>query len=351
MKRTILVAFCIFLLQTTFAQSVRPFYKWSSNPFVSYQLYHPNSYILIDNNWNILMSFRQVHSSHYLDSIGVKYTKSQLMLLHLGGLLEDAGKDKWKTTIPIFDSLQTVDIRRHCKDVALGAYKKIENDCKAFSKLLARQNMKNNTFTLMFSYILDHQCWEALNIDRSNMMKGATWKGLYWILYNKRDFYCGTNSYYSDVSISQNWSPADPSFINNVYDSGILASIRMEYVKSGKIIDSKVLTESIKYGLADKDGILTIPIIDERQINEFNRLSKIICDKMANYMNKTPYIEEFMRTYGIENRKMTIVILYHEVMWDILDQLIEHHVIEKPALWTSKKPTEKMLKDVIFINK
>lgn len=85
------------------------------------------------------------------------------MLLHVGGLLEDIGKDKWKTTIPIFDSLQTIDIRRHCKEMAVEATMKIKNDCKILSKLMAEQGMKGNTFTLLFSYILDNRCWKALN--------------------------------------------------------------------------------------------------------------------------------------------------------------------------------------------
>lgn len=139
------------------------------------------------------------------------------MLLHVGGLLEDVGKDKWKTTIPIFDSLQTIDIRRHSKEMAVEATMKIKNDCKVLNKLMAKQGMKGNTFTLLFSYILDNRCWKALNARYEKMMKGATWEGLYWIFYNKRPFYCGTNSYSSGVSLSQNWSSDDPPFIKRLY--------------------------------------------------------------------------------------------------------------------------------------
>lgn len=113
MKNVILLILSAFVFQNAQSQFVRSFNKRAANPYVSYQVYHPDNYILADNNWQLLMIFRHVHSLQYLDSIGVKYTRSQLMLLHVGGLLEDVGKDKWKTTIPIFDSLQTIDIRRH----------------------------------------------------------------------------------------------------------------------------------------------------------------------------------------------------------------------------------------------
>lgn len=121
MKNVNLLILSAFVFQNAQSQFVRPFNKWEANPYVSYQVYHPDNYILADNNWQLLMIFRHVHSLQYLDSIGVKYTRSQLMLLHVGGLLEDVGKDKWKTTIPIFDSLQTIDIRRHSKEMAVEA--------------------------------------------------------------------------------------------------------------------------------------------------------------------------------------------------------------------------------------
>lgn len=230
------------------------------------------------------MAFRHLHSRQYLDSIGIKTTRSQIMLLYIGGLLESVGKDRWKTTIPIFDSLQTADIRRHSKLMAAEATRKISADCKALKRLMTKQYMKGNTFTLLFSYILDNKCWKKLNAGFDNMMEAPTWKGLYWIFYNKRPFFCGTNSYTGETTINHNWSSDDPSFINKLYSETFCKDVLEEYTKHGKILDAQILAMAVRYGMSENKGDFQIPVIDSRKDNDFNRLSESICQKMSDYM-------------------------------------------------------------------
>lgn len=183
-------------------------------------------------------------------------------------------------------------------------------------------------------------------------MKGSTWEGLYWIFYNKRPFYCGTNSYSSGVSLSQNWSSDDPPFIKRLYsDWHFESELLKEYKEYGKIVSPKTLATAVRFGIVNKKGEFQIPVINSKKDDEFNRLCASICQDLSGYMSQAPYVEEFMKRYDIRDKKVAIIILFHEVMWDTLNLLMEQHIIEKPELWSSTHPTECMAKDVFFLSK
>ena len=52
--------------------------------------------------------------------------------------------------------------------------------------------------------------------------------------------------------------------------------------------------------------------------------------------------------YGIKNEKLGLVILYHEVMWDIVDLLIEEQGLVIPEIVKDAKANKKQLKNVSF---
>lgn len=52
--------------------------------------------------------------------------------------------------------------------------------------------------------------------------------------------------------------------------------------------------------------------------------------------------------YGIKNEKLGIVILYHEVMWDIIDLLIKEQGLVIPEIVKDGKTDKTQLKNVSF---
>lgn len=55
-----------------------------------------------------------------------------------------------------------------------------------------------------------------------------------------------------------------------------------------------------------------------------------------------------MRIYDIQDRKEAIIILFHEVMWDTFDSLIEQDIIEKPIYGHPSIQTKKWSKMFSF---
>lgn len=52
--------------------------------------------------------------------------------------------------------------------------------------------------------------------------------------------------------------------------------------------------------------------------------------------------------YGIENEKVATVMLYHEVMWYLVDKLIQDKVISLPAIFKDEKANKNRLNEVVF---
>lgn len=110
----------LFAWATMFVQAqteIRPYQEWDETAFVSVKTHQPANYVRPDNNWDILYTLRTPYTQAELNSMGIPCTKSQLMLLEIGGLIEKEGK-KWHTVVPILDKGQTDGLRAYSKQVA-----------------------------------------------------------------------------------------------------------------------------------------------------------------------------------------------------------------------------------------
>ena len=52
--------------------------------------------------------------------------------------------------------------------------------------------------------------------------------------------------------------------------------------------------------------------------------------------------------YGIDDEKVAMVMLYHEVMWNLVDKLIQDKIISIPAIFKDEKANKNRLNEVLF---
>lgn len=91
-----------------------------------------------------------------------------------------------------------------------------------------------------------------------------------------------------------------------------------------------MLDKSVEWGLADKKGYLLIPIIKEDSQDALVRVSDEIVFKLAAFVSR--HSSEFMRAYQLSNENLSKVILYHEMMWDMMDILVERGILTEPDI-------------------
>lgn len=345
MKIRIFFPLILFLCINISAQR-RDFSKWDHTAFCSYTRYHPHTYLKSDNNWDILQELCTPQTRQHLDSIGIKTTNSQMMLLRIEGFIEQEG-NKWVSLIPILDSLQTVEARSFSLDVARNIYPNIKKHCSMLVDFLKEEKLSESIYTILFSYILDGEIWKHFN-SYEDLKTSATWAGECWALYTPRKFASGTNSY-NNFNVC--WSENQPEYVwKELNYTTFINPFLKEYKLNGKIVSSDMCRKALALGLVEKDGSLRIPIINSKDQNsKLNVFSNKIIEPIVQYFNSTDIVGDFQKAFGIhiDKKKLACTMLYHEVMWDLIDLLLADNVIEYPNLWINKD--KKFINSIVYI--
>ena len=338
----------LFALIVNIANSqTRPFCQWDMTAFCSYTKYHPFAFIKADNNWDILQIFRNERTLNYLDSIGVRYTISQIMLLHTEGFIRSNGNDRWQTTIPILDSLQTVQLRQYSQESAWKLYRKIKNDCLMLVQYLQDSKLEKNAYSILFSHILDGKMWNKIS-SYDNLKSSSTWNGECWALYIPRSFSCGTNTYGERFIYNVTWSKEFPQS-SNITDPSFISLFLEDYKQYGKIVNRAILQEALSLGLINEYGNLCIPVINSKDPkNIFNVYSDRIVDKIYDCLIHLD-LSKLQTILNIDSKKLFYTIFYHEVMWDLIKILVDEKVIEYPRIWNTYKKSDSFT--LVFIGK
>lgn len=303
----------------------RPFSDFAKTAFCTYGQFHPSQYI-IDNNWDILCAFRQPGEVSRLDTLGIPHNESQLMLLQAGGLLERTN-GMVHTLMPILDEEQTDQLRQRSSQFADSIYPSIRPSIKRFVDLLSDAGYGKQTYSLVFSFLLDGAVWDKGKLPMpSEMERVADWSGVYWALYTKRaEAVTGTNGY---GPLQMNWTSSMKCWPDN---DTMLAVGKELYSHPGTLALSKDLTaRASAYGICDADGNLAIPVLYVDEDNEINSLIDTISSQISDAVKAQS--TKIMSMFSLADDKEAAVIYYHEIMWDILALLERDGVISKPAI-------------------
>lgn len=338
--KTLLVALLVNVVSGTMAQtSIRPYDCWNEIAFVSLGGHQLANYVRKDNNWEILYTLRQPHTIEELNNMDIECNQSQLMLLEMGGLIKQEGK-KWQTQIPILDKDQTNHLRKYSKEVANKIYATTKKDFKQLMDGINAMGFEDNTASLIFSYLLDGRMWMKLVLfeDINNHL---TWSGCYWVLYDARKgLSLGTNAYGKQdmivtYGVTSEIVPSHKTMKECAYEIG----------QYGKINNQELVQQLLPYGVVDKDGNLTVPII-KKDNNPLKEIVSVLTDKISAGLKES--VAPIRSLYGIDSDNLTTVILYHEVMWDIIDLLIEKENLKIPEILEDENAEKSLLKHVAF---
>lgn len=320
----------------------RPFSEFAKTAFCAYGQFHPSEYI-IDNNWDILCAFRQSGEISRLDTLGISHNESQLMLLQAGGLLERT-HGKAHTLMPILDEEQTHQLRQRSAQFADSIYLSIKPSIKRFAELLSDAGYSAQTYSLVFSFLLDGAVWDKGKLPMpTEMERAADWSGVYWALYTKRaEATTGTNGY---GPLQMNWT-AD---MKCRPDNDIMLAVGKELYShpDALTLSNDLAVRASAYGICDADGKLTVPVLYVDQDNEINRLTDTLSSQISDAIKTQS--SEIRSLFSLADDKEAAVIYYHEIMWDILALLERDGVISKPAILTGDDTDISHLGQVMFI--
>ncbi len=352
--RRICIGFLLLSSSTCLFAQTTDYNNWDNWVDICYctmnNSYHPSSIVSADNNLQLLLSLKNGLTRKQLDSLKIPYNRSQLLLLESYHLINKID-GIYKTAIPILDVEQTSRLRKQSQFTASKIYPEIEKECRDLVAYLATQNRLNNAYSILFSYALDGLIWPQFEKEGIVEEWDTTgiWSGNYWFLTPKRDVDCGgTNSLTKEnFSFKWNWSYSE-KVTDGLWNKNIETLFPL--AQGNSIPDKEIINEFADYGFFDKDLRLTIPVINEKENNDLYLLSIKIIDRLLLTFKANTEVEQLKTSYGFNNSSETVVIFYHEVMFDLMDLLIEKQVIQLPTAFKSPdKATLKDAADLCFI--
>jgi len=290
-----------------------------------------------------------------LNNKEIKFNESQLRLLKNWRLLKKED-NTYRTNFPILDISQTKILRENSKVIANKFGNILQNAILKLKDILKERKREQNIYSILFSYVIDG-IWDKYEKKemihkREVSAEHPFWDGKIWALFPKRDFHCGTNKI-SDkgIQLLVNWSPGTiKNMIPFVSDWKNLLKMFDDYVDSGRVLDPKAKKVFEPFNLFNNVGIFTIPVIIENNNNKLFRIYDEISDKIANNVNSFMDLNALRERFHFRSNKQTLVIVYHEMMWDLLNYFENKNLITKPVTFSepgNTKPAD--ISNLIFI--
>lgn len=322
--------------------------------FCEVGLSHPMEILGLDNNMEILFALQTGKTLHELDKLSIKFTESQLNLLELSGLIERRDS-VYQTLIPILSKAKTLQLREETRKMAGDIIPQFKDDFEGLIETLNSRKLQKNSYSLFFAFVLDGLVWDILeqsnDIEETNITEEKPfWDGTFWMIEPKREFSCGTNSLSAgDYSINVNWS--DESVIS-VRSYKLLSAFLFDYIEHGKITQPAIFEEFAENDLFDENGELQIPIIKADSTDTIYLRSKRIAQKVVRYLRNDIDYSVIIADRQNLTKGQKITVLYHEMMWDILDIMERNGQLRKPIAFEHPQDAKTVdLKDLLFIVK
>ena len=323
-------------------EPVRPYDQWEATQFVAVTVRQPEDYVRLDNNWEILYNLRTPRTLDELRTAGVECSDSQWMLLRVAGLIQRTPDKKWKTTMPMLDKEQAASLRDLSEEIARSIYGKTKADFASLAEAIDEMGFAGNKLSLVFSYLLDGRMWTKLTLFE-DIDNNLGWSGCYWALYEPREgSKFGTNGF-GEQDLILTYIHSDIAPANELMDR-----CAEELARSGKVTDARLIARLKPYGMVDGDGNPLFPVIKQAD-DRFHQLTDKLVDAISSELKAN--CGSLKTRYGIDKENVAMVVLYHEVMWDLMDLLIQDRVIAVPAILNDATANQGRLNEVLFFVK
>jgi len=316
----------------------------------------PHSVVSYDNNLQLILLFKNGLTLKQLDSLQISYTKSQIKLLKLYNLLRQENKVLY-SNIAILENENSVELREYSRSIAEKILPFVETDILELNEHLSSINRSKNAFSITFSYVLDGLIWkefEAKGITKPiENNENSPWTGHFWMLESKRSLGFGTNSY-SDSTVTIAITNGAPyQLTKSFYKEREIRKLLLNDIKLyNKVIDERVLRTFEEFKIIDSNGEITIPIIYENNQNELYSLSKRISRQICNKTLDLIVLDEIIEKYNFSDNEQAIIVLYHEIMWELLEIILEKGIMEIPIILKEPEQAEvQNISDILYIIK
>jgi hypothetical protein len=348
-QKIILTIVAILIFTGSYSQKVLKDYEESY--YVTFSGTHPGQVIHKGNNWDILVAFKNGGKLEKLNELKIEYSQKQIDILCALNFL-DKKDDTYRTLVTILNETDTKEIRTFTKEIAVNISNLIKNDFLKLENELKQKGFENNTYTILFSYIMDNIVWDLFEQNNILPEKDITvekpiWDGTIWFNYPKRKFQCGTNSRQIDnLVFATNWTEDSELSLKDLDKKSTLN----ELINNSKISDNDLIKLLKPYGVCDDKGNILIPYLGQESSLDIIKHSESIAETIYKYLVNNVDFTELNAKFNIQSKGDAIIIVYHDIMWDIMDIFENDGLIKKPIAFSNPgKAVASDLKDLLII--
>lgn len=334
-----------------------PFEKFTMIQYATTTGHGPQNILNLDNNGEIAIAAKNGITREELAKKET-FSESQIALLKTFRLLYEQN-DTLTTVFPILESEDIRQLREQTLTIAPAIALHVMPEIIAFLEELRKIGREENAYSILFSYVFDGLVWKEFEkcslVDyREITAANPLWSGEIWALYPPRSFAPGTNSISEEgISLKVNWSyEAIPHMLPFVTDFPTLIQMFNDYKERGAVVHDRVMEVFGPYNLFDEKGSFTIPIIEERDTNSLYNSARKIAERIVESTSELINLSVLKNELGFRDEKQTLVVIYHELLWDIMDHLEAKEVIHKPVVFAEPnlaKPSD--IAALVFIVK
>ena len=331
------------LSKETEKQKPLKFKDYHTVQWISYRGYTPIKIMRLDNNSDIILACRYGKTREQLKQMGIEVIESQLKLLQIFKLISI--KDGLiKTTFPILEPRLTGQMRSQSKKWARDLEKLIRPDVLKLLGILKSLGREKNAYPIVFAYVLDGMIWKDFKVaDLVHSLKITTekpfWAGEIWSYYPPRDFRSGTNTFQrGKYALKQNWNATANPMLKPFYREFLKLDKKIvgQILDKGLVHDPEVRKTFAKFGMCDDTGQLLIPVIKEEKNNKLYQLSRHISKTLADQVTAIVPLEQLKEKYEFRDIQQALVVVYHEIMWDLMEELKKNTGIKIPLFCKSQ---------------
>ncbi|WP_144070102.1 hypothetical protein [Nonomuraea indica] len=293
--------------------------RWALHCYCPNAIRTPHQVVRDGNNGQVLYAARHGALTKHLN-----ISDTQLSELLEFRLLERDG-EKVRTAFPVLGSREITSLRTALRRLATPLVDAVEKPVQDIAVELQRRGIDHSLYAMVFGYALDLLLWHQLRAgdavpDTELTAERRWWNGAFWALYPPRLGGSGTNFYRfaADLTLVTVWSDSTLNRLHTMASTPGLAEAMQD-----QDVTSVTDSQGHRWRVRFDDGRPAIPLVGMNDV--LDALAAAVARPVSVFLLSHD-IEEAHRAIASDDRGVATVIVAHELIWEITEQLIARGV-------------------------